>query len=236
MSVRREPTQPDLFPRHGGKRAGAGRPRSSTSDTPHRARPEVGRSYPLHLTLRLHRDVGRVRNWQAEPVLRKAFRKGRERFGFRLVHYSVQDTHLHLIVETDGKDSLYRGATGLAVRIARGLNRLRKRRGQVIAERYHVHVLKTPREVKNALRYVLNNAAHHLPGPPPRVRAPLGGTDVFSTGVYFDGWREQHLVTHVPPHPPPRVPPRTWLLRDGWKRLGPIGFHEIGPSRPGAGR
>lgn len=192
----------------------------------------MSRHHPIHLTLRIHKNAGKIRNREAARVLRKAFREGRERFGLRLVHFSVQDTHLHLIVESEGKDSLRRGATGLAVRIARGINRLRKRRGQVIAERYHMHVLATPSEVKNCLRYILNNAFHHLPEPPPPPRAPLGGVDVFSSGLYFDGWRDQHLVKAIPKGPPPRVPPRTWLLESGWRRHGRIGFHEIGPYAP----
>ncbi|MFN7973476.1 MAG: hypothetical protein U0166_14195 [Acidobacteriota bacterium] len=141
----------------------------------------------------------------------------------------MQDTHLHLIVETEGKESLWRGATGLAVRIARGINRLRKRSGQVIAERYHTHVLCTPTEVKNCVRYVLNNGFHHVAEPPGPPRAPLGGVDVFSSGLYFDGWRDQHLIKVVAKGPPPRVPPRTWLLGTGWRKLGRIVFHEIGP-------
>ncbi|MFN7974261.1 MAG: hypothetical protein U0166_18245 [Acidobacteriota bacterium] len=194
---------------------------------PHRARGQVSRHHPIHLTLRMVKDVGMLRNMNVARVLKKAFRGGRERFGFRLVHFSVQDTHLHLIVEAEGKGSLWRGATGLAVRIARGINRLRGRRGQVIAERYHVHVLRTPREVRNCLAYILNNAAKHAWGPR-SVREPFGGVDLFTSGIYFDGWREQNMVTFVPKGPPPRVPARTWLLREGWLRRGRIDFFEIG--------
>ncbi|MFN7976231.1 MAG: hypothetical protein U0166_28515 [Acidobacteriota bacterium] len=222
--------QPPLpFKAHGGKREGAGRPRCGRGGVPHRARPEVSRHHPIHLTLRIHKEAGKIRNWEAARVLRKAFREGRERFGFRLVHFSVQDTHLHLIVESEGKESLYRGATGLAVRIARGINRLRGRRGQVIAERYHAHALATPTEVRNALRYTLNNAFHHLPEPPMPARAPLGGVDVFSSGLYFDGWKDQHLVTRRPDGWPPRVAPRTWLL-DEVKPTRPHPVPEIGPA------
>ncbi|MFN7972772.1 MAG: hypothetical protein U0166_10560 [Acidobacteriota bacterium] len=78
------------------------------------------------------------------------------------------------------------------------------------------------------MRYTLNNAFHHLPEPPSPARAPLGGVDVFSSGLYFDGWRDQHLVTRRPDGSPPRVPPRTWLLERGWRRLGRIRFYEIG--------
>jgi hypothetical protein len=37
-----------------------------------------------------------------------------------------------------------------------------RRAGQVLADRCHVHVLRTPREVRNAIAYVLLNARRHL--------------------------------------------------------------------------
>ena len=117
---------------------------------------------------------------------------------------------------------------GLAVRCARKLNRLWGRKGTVFADRYHDHVLRTPREVRNALCYVLNNARHHSAAlrrcgvsPPPALAAP----DPFSSARWFDGYRQP------PPTPPPlahcpTVAARTWLLTTGWRRHGAIGLDE----------
>lgn len=218
--------QRELFPKRGGKREGAGRPRKADSGVPHRSRAGFSRHKPVHITFRLVEEMGNLRNLEAAQVLRKAFHEGRDRFGFRLVHFSVQHNHLHLIVEVKDREALYLGAKGLAVRIARGLNKLRGRTGQVIAERYHTHVLGTPREVRNALCYVMNNATKHE-GSLHEVKAPFGGVDLFSSGLYFDGWREQSLIRVRPAGDPPRVAPRTWLLTTGWRRHGLVDFFEI---------
>jgi putative transposase len=114
----------------------------------------------------------------------------------QVVHFSVQGNHLHLIVEAEGQDALSRSMKGLAVRIAVGLNRLIGRRGTVFADRYHAHVLETPREVANTVRYVLQNYRKHS-----REYLPSGWTDPFASSVA------------VPLHPP-----KVWLLRIGWAR------------------
>ncbi len=129
-------------------------------------------------------------------MLLDAMRAGRECFGFRLVHYAVLANHLHLVVEAGDSRSLSRGMQGLAVRMARALNRAWRRRGKVFAERFHAHVLKTPREVRNALRYVLENARRHGAwlrrggvDPFSSARAPLGRarTWLLSVGLRMHG-------------------------------------------------
>ena len=86
---------------------------------------------------------------------------GATRFGFRLVHYSVMGNHVHLIVEAPDRRVLSRAMKGLGVRIARALNRVMKRRGRVVGDRYHAHILRTPSEVKRARNYLLSNARQH---------------------------------------------------------------------------
>lgn len=105
-----------------------------------------------------------MRGAREQRVLVEAFREGSERAGFRLVHHAVQSNHAHLLVEARNRSSLSRGIGGLATRIARRLNRLWGRTGGIFADRYHDRILRTPREVRNALRYVLNNARKHGAG------------------------------------------------------------------------
>ncbi|HKO91462.1 MAG TPA: hypothetical protein VJU61_09940, partial [Polyangiaceae bacterium] len=73
----------------------------------------------------------------------------------RIVHYSIQSNHVHLLVEADDRRALTAGLRGLFVRIAGALNRLWQRRGGVFADRFHERELRTPREVRNSLLYVL---------------------------------------------------------------------------------
>jgi REP element-mobilizing transposase RayT len=100
-----------------------------------------------------------------EHVLAKA----KDQLGMRIVHYSIQGAHLHLIVEARNDASLARAMQGLSIRLARRLNALDGRRGSVFADRFHAHVLRTRAETENALRYVLGNYAHHAKETVPRA-------------------------------------------------------------------
>ena len=82
---------------------------------------------------------------------------------FRIVHFSVQADHVHLLVEADDQASLSRGLMGVAIRLARAVNRVVGRRGSVWADRYHARSLRTPREVRHGIVYVLMNWKKHSP-------------------------------------------------------------------------
>ena len=138
----------------GGPREGAGRPRKPGGRVSHDARPSLSRHHPVHVTLRAVPRVPNLRRIQIFRRIADAFHQSRERFGFRVTHCSVQANHIHLIAEAEDRASLVRGTKGLKVRIARGVNGVLGRKGPVFAERYHEHVLKTPREVAHAIKYV----------------------------------------------------------------------------------
>jgi hypothetical protein len=134
---------------------------------------------------------------------------------------------LHLVVESADKEALGRGMKSVGIRLARAVNRVFGRTGPVLFGRYHLRVLRTPREVRNALAYVLLNVRKHWRqryGVTPPVRL-----DVASSGAWFDGWK----------HPPPIGGPigarpvaraRFWLLREGWRRRGLVDPAEV-PGR-----
>jgi hypothetical protein len=126
------------------------------------------------------------------------------------VHFSVQADHLHLLVEADDKSSLSRGLMGLAIRVARAVNRVLGRTGRVWDDRFHARALPSPREVKHAIVYVLMNAKKHDPGAP--------SFDPCSSAAAFTGWALP--FPHGPPVERVTCPPETWLLRVGWKRYG----------------
>lgn len=151
----------------------------------------------------------------------RAFVAGKERFGFRLIVYSVQSNHVHLIVENVDRRALSRGMQGLQVRIARALNRVWQRRGSVFDDHFHDRPLQTPREVRNALAYVLNNCHRH--------GIHVLGPDPYSSGAWFEGWREGPTPV---PRPTVTARARVWLLTSGWKRHGLLHVREV----PGAFR
>jgi len=192
-------------PGRGGYREGAGRPRKPGAGVPHRARAPLKSRYPVHVTVRVRDELANLRSRACFRAIARALAAGRDRFGFRLVHFSVQANHLHLVAEADDETALARGMQGLGVRIARALNRVLARRGKVFADRYHAHVLRSPREVANAVAYVLGNAVVHAARRGERVHPDA--IDPMSSG-----W-ERQLV----------APPRTWLLNWGWLRVRPAG-------------
>jgi putative transposase len=182
------------------KHAGGRPPRGDRAGVSHLRRDAPTRHQPTLVTLRILDGVGRMRRQRTVNALEDAFEQARERFGMRIVHYSIQGNHLHLIVETDANGSLSRGMQGLAIRIAKLLNRLANRAGQVWSDRFHSHVLKTRREVANALRYVLGNLAHHARQWGERLAPRL---DPFSSARFLG----------TVPEGAPVSPPRTWLLQ-----------------------
>jgi putative transposase len=184
----------------GGYREGAGRPKEPDAGVPHRPRAAVEARHPVHVTVRVRQELAKLRSKACFRPIAPALAAARERFGFRLIHFSVQANHLHLVVEVDDARALARGMQGLGVRIARALNRALGRRGKVFADRYHAHVLRSPREVANAVAYVVGNAIIH---------ATRRGEKVHPDAIdpMSSGWERQVVVQ-----------PRTWLLRWGWMR------------------
>ena len=191
----------------GGKRTGAGRkPNGVDAGIPHGPRPELSRHHPVHVTLRVVRGCWNLRAYRFLDALKPAFAAGRDRFGFRLVHYTVQGNHLHLLVEAGDKTALSTGMKGLAVRCARAINGVMGRKGRVFADRYHEHVLKSRREVAHALRYVFGNFAHHAKRWGAQIAAAF--VDPFSSVAWF--------AAEIPAGAPVAAP-ATWLLRVGWR-------------------
>jgi hypothetical protein len=155
----------------------------------------------------------------------KAFRGSRL---LRVVHYSVQNDHLHLIVEI-AEGNLANGVRGLCVRIARAINALFERKGMVFSDRYNARSLQSPREVRNALVYVVqNHKKHHL-------ELPLGmAFDPYSSAPYLGPWAASTLAWPRPlTGPPPVVEAETWVLRLGHTKSRPISMNEA-PASVGA--
>jgi REP element-mobilizing transposase RayT len=192
-----------LLPRFGwgGARAGAGRkPAGAKACLPHRSRAPHAARAPVHVTLRAREHVWNLRSVRCYRILAAALRGVGSRADFRVVHFSVQGNHLHLIVEATSAAALSSGVRALSIRLAKGLNALMGRRGALFADRYHARSLRTPAEVRNAVDYVLGNFASHAQ----RRAEPVARTfvDRFSSGarVAPDG------------DAPPVRAPETWLL------------------------
>ncbi len=152
-----------------------------SSNVPHTARAEINGS--AHVVLRIRRGLPWLRTPRTYRVLERALRAGKLKLGFRLIHYSVQRDHLHMIVETDDRRRLARAMQGLMIRIAKNLNRFwRRRTGAVFADRYFALAITTWRQALRTVRYVLSNARKH--GDWSSTDRP----DPFSSGPWFRQW------------------------------------------------
>ena len=206
----------------GGRRRGAGRrPAPGRRMVPHRRRAPHNPRCPVHVTLRARSGLPSLRGDALFTATRRAFGAA-SRASFRLLHFSIQSDHLHLVVEAVAPTRLARGVQGLAIRVAKAINRVLRRGGRVWDGRYHAHMLRTPREVRNAFLYVLQNVRKHIRG--------ARGLDPCSSARWFSGWRS---VAGEPMQPAPVVLPRTWLASVGWRRHGLL---DVGEMPGGASR
>jgi len=231
--------------RHGGWRPGAGRPKKPGAVS-HGTRPDEPGRFPQHVTLRIADAVPSLAREGIMKVIRAAIRAShrpnvaaRARAqpsvrhsggGFRIVEFNVLGNHMHLLAEADGKRALASGVAGFETRVARRINAMLGRRGALFPDRYHARALKTPREVRNALAYVLLNRKHHAA----EQKFARYWIDPCSSAAWFTGWAQP-----VRPDAPwkrellalsqPTALPETWLLATGWKRHGLLRFDE----RPG---
>jgi REP element-mobilizing transposase RayT len=177
----------------------------------------------------LRSNLRSLRSQFVFPTLRLTFASMREREGsFRVVHFSVQGNHIHMLVEASSRAALSSGLRSLAIRIALRVNRLLMRRGRVWADRYHQRALVTPRAVRNALVYVLGNFRKH-------GARSVAAIDACSTAPYFDGFHDRARAgpqgssdgqVLIASSAEPASAPRTWLLATGWKRHGLLGSGE----------
>jgi REP element-mobilizing transposase RayT len=215
-------TSLELRPRfgHGGARPGAGRPRKKNRGVAHAARPRLSRHHPVHVTLRVVPRSPNLRKGAAWTAVEETLKAAATHETCRIVQFSVQSNHVHLVVEADNQTALSRGVQGLAIRLARRVNRACSRTGRLWADRYHSRILRTPRETRNCLCYVLQNARRHADlrrG----IVAPAW-IDPRSSGAWFDGWADASRSAAGgacdPAGEPMVAPARSWLLRTGWRR------------------
>jgi REP element-mobilizing transposase RayT len=240
--------------RRGGARPGAGRKRkdgtkSARPGEPHKARPTGKARFPRHIVLRAAPDIGTLRTRHLYAALRAAtiavalreLNYDKVNGAFRIVHMSIQKTHIHMLVEADNKLALARGMQSFLISAAKHINREysvkmkleQRRRGPVFIDRYHQEIIETPRQARHALAYVLNNWRKHQEDR--KAGTETWNVDPFSTGISFMGWRErEEAVVHWrgPETYDPLVVylPKTWLLSEGWKKAGKISFYEVPSS------
>ena len=217
--------QLDLFTNRGrgGRRTGAGRPRSRDSLQWHHTRPDFKPSQPLHINVKLIKGLPTLRAKNKFKLIKRAILKARER-GLRIIHFSIQSNHLHLLIESENKRELGRGMQSFCISLAKSLNSFLKRQGKVFVERYHLHILKTPTQVRNALRYIFMNFAKHTRTPhrfdaystlvcfPDKIKLGLARVNtyaLFKSKLRRQEYKEEMNLL--------LAPAKSWFLNYGWK-------------------
>jgi putative transposase len=207
----------------GGRRAGAGRkPRCARAGVPHRPRTKLSKHTPVHVTVKLTPGLPSLRGQLVSARMRDLLARAQGET-FRVVQWSLQVDHFHLIIEAESERELARSMAKLNTGFAKMLNRIASRRGPVLRERYHDHQLRTPRETHHALRYVLNNGHKH--------GVLTTAIDPLSSAPMFHGWAHCY-GSPAPPDGSVRAP-QTWLLRIGWQRHGRINMPSSLSAGPG---
>ncbi len=201
----------------GGARQGAGCKRKRERVTVEHVKRAPFRAWrPVLVTMRMCKGVPNLRDRSAWAVIVRTLRAVRAETGLRVVQYSVMANHIHAVVEADGHAAFVAGMRALTIRLARALNLHFARKGRLLDHRYDARSLGSPREVRNALQYVLVNARKHAAERGETMAS--GWIDPRSTAACFDGWMEPPSVICTKDFG--AAAPRTWLLRVGWRELG----------------
>jgi REP element-mobilizing transposase RayT len=236
-----EPKKLDKNGQHrGGKRKGAGRkPKDGRDREKHDKRPPLDARHPVHVTLRVAPDLRNLRKRHIYDAVRFAMASVFEHEGFHIIHLSIQRDHLHLIVEARNRRALSTGMRVFENVVARFINDAitrrtgKKRSGQVVPDRYHEGVIRTPTQARNALRYVMNNWRKHGEHRQDFARGWL--VDPYSSAIQFPGWSELDgspwmWRPRAGYNPLPVWRAKTWVLDTGWTLSGAISAHDV-PGR-----
>jgi len=193
--------------------------------------------YPVHVTLRVITAVGNLRRRLTYKAIREATLTTARRENFRIVQLSIQRNHVHLIVEANDKTALASGMQGFQISAAKHLNAAishgrpgRRRRGAVFPDRYHAEIITSPRQARQALNYVMNNWRRH--GEDQVSPMSAWTIDWFSSSVTFADWHEYGEEAFLWRGPDPYDPlivfqPRTWRLKVGWRKHGPLSCRAV---------
>jgi putative transposase len=224
----RRPKQQELFPRPSRP---ARRSPKRASCVPHMVRPHHDYRHPIHVTMRRATGRSSLRKELTYAAIKAQIARAVQR-GVRVIHYSIQHDHVHLIIEAADRVRASRDMQLLFSRLALETNRVERRHGKLFADRHHRRPLTTPREMRNCLVYVMFNDRKHASSFAELTREG-GWFDTCSSALWFVDWDPR---ARPPPQRDvelsPLAPAQTWLAQTGWKNGGLIRFDERPRSAP----
>lgn len=199
---------------HGGSRKNAGRPRVQSNDPVHTTRPRLSSRLPSHVTLRFVEGLPSLRTEKFLLAFAAAIQRTRAK-GLQVTNFALESNHIHLIIEVDDNVALTKGMLSLQASLVWCVRHMCGHIGKVFAGRFHLHALRSPTEMKNALAYVLFNHAKHC--------GMKWFADPFSSACAFKDLRFFLKCKIREPRWSRDVAaalsqPRSWLHNIGWKR------------------
>jgi REP element-mobilizing transposase RayT len=218
----------------GGAREGAGRKRSRENklDPTHETRPVLNFRHPVHITMRVCDHI-ELRQRCMYKAIRSVLVWFLDDPDLRVIHISIQNTHIHMIVESPDEKALSRGMQCFATNTARAINTACGWRGKVFKFRYAAQQIRTRSYARNAISYVLNNWRKHG-ADFANGHESHAILDEYSSAISFVGWVGRGRKPWSVPggyEPLPVSQPRTSLLKSDWQWHGLIDPWEIpGPS------
>ncbi len=141
-------------------RKGAGRPAFHDPGIRHTKRPYIKKPASLHLTVKVKKNKADIKNKSVLKILKRAILNARKQ-GLKVIHYSLEYDHIHLLIEADNNLVLGKGMQSFGVTIAKAINRLKKIKGGVYLHRYHLRIITGPKQLKNVMNYIFTNGIKH---------------------------------------------------------------------------
>jgi REP element-mobilizing transposase RayT len=139
---------------------GAGRPAIHDPGIRHTERPLIKKPSSLHLTIKVEKIKADIKNKTVLSILKRAIQNARKQ-GLRVIHFSLEYDHVHLLIEAENNTTLGKGMQAFGVTFSKAINRVRKTTGKVYKHRYHFKAITSPKQLKNVMSYIFKNGVKH---------------------------------------------------------------------------
>lgn len=138
----------------------AGRPAIHDVGIRHVRRLRLKKASSLHLTIKVRENKADIQSKRILKALHHAIKRARLK-GLKVVHYTLEYNHLHLLVESVDNKTLHKGMQSFGITIAKAINKIKRTKGSVYKNRYHLKLISSPRQLRNVLHYIFNNGVKH---------------------------------------------------------------------------
>lgn len=139
---------------------GAGRPAKNDKGIRHTARERISKLTALHLTIKVRENKADIKNKRLLRALHHAIMRARLK-GLRIIHYTLEFNHVHLLVEASNNEVLHKGMQALGISFSKAINKVKSLKGTVYKHRYHFRKIGSRREYKIVLNYIVGNGIKH---------------------------------------------------------------------------